>query len=192
MARRTRRLRRPPSATVVDNPVAAGAPAEIDAATDALIEKIRVEPIGTWGIFTSHGSITVQALKPDNTYRTQPLDGTEEFTFGGLYLGKRGKLIFQFHPIDPVYKAYELDESKVFSSVKPAADAPTFEARICKALGLGDEIEWGDAGVGFAMARSQFKAKFLKALAEQEKQAEKIKLAENIERKETNPLWGMF
>jgi hypothetical protein len=158
----------------------------VDLAVTAAIGQVMAQPIADWGIFTTLGPIAVSAKKPDGTYRTVPLAGTEEFTFSGMYVGKRGGMIFTFTPIDPTYTAFEFPADKVFTSV------PALEHMVIKALGGNVDAVFDRPGEGYAAALSQFRAKHRKVVVAEKKAEQVAKIEENVERQKANPLWGMF
>ena len=168
----------------------------LDPAVEAMIDAIRSQPIDDWGIFITKGPTTAQAKKPDATYRTVPLIGTEEFVFAGLRMGKRGKLIFEFRPIDPTYMLFEWDEDKVFDTVVSAVidtESLLFEERIEAALGFVDNADSFDRpGDVFKLARSRFCAAFRKKIVFAKKEAEAQLHKANEDRMAENPLFGLF
>jgi hypothetical protein len=159
---------------------------ETTPAIQAMIDSINSHDGSLWGLFTPNGPVTAQAQKPDKTYRTQPLNGDEEFTFNRIYMGKRGKLIFQFTPIDPAYQHYEFAEDKVFQAV------PALESHIVKALGGNEGLAFDQPGEGFLAAASLFRANFKRTLEEEKRRAEEAKIKESKDRIENNPIWGIF
>jgi hypothetical protein len=159
---------------------------EPDPAIDALITAIETQPIADWGIFSTGSPITAQAKKQDGTYRTVPLAGTEEFVFAGLHMGKRGKMIFQFRPIDPLYALYEFDETKVFEAV------PALEAQIVGAINPKLKDPFDLPGEAYAAARSGFCAAFRRRVVEEKKMAEVELIKDNEKRQNENPIFGMF
>lgn len=187
MARRVRKARRgsPPNDDgSAAGPVGATEP-ENDPAVDALIATITTQPMEDWGIFSTGKPFTAQARKPDGNFRTVPLEGSEEFTFSGLRMGKRGKLIFEFNPVDPTYTRYEFDEEKVFVAV------PALEEWMLKALGMETEV-FDRPGEAWAAGSSRFRANFRRAKVVEEKKAEEEKLQKDADRMANNPLFGMF
>jgi hypothetical protein len=160
---------------------------EVSPAIEAMIARVKEQPIADWGIFTTGKPATVQGKKADGTYRTVPYEGTEEFAFCDLRMGKRGKMIFAFRPIDPMYEQIELDEEKVFIAV------PAFEAFIAKAIDAScDPAIFDGEGNAYRFARSKYIKAFgvaAKNLA-QRAEDEKKQAAEN--RAIEDPRWGSF
>ena len=136
----------------------------IEAVTDALVSKEIV--------VTLQAPTKAQVKRPDGSYRTQSLTGSEEFMLKGLRGGKRSDLIFEFVPVDTQpYVQMEMGEKNAFEAFEG------FEAEMIALIGREEE-SWNKAKNGFV------------------KDFKRAKVAEVEEANETNysdnPLFGAF
>lgn len=71
-------------------------------------------------VFELNEPLTVTVTKADGTYRKKAMIGGEEFTASSAYLGKKGNIIFVFHPNGPAeFKTMELSELEARRSLMP-------------------------------------------------------------------------
>lgn len=132
-------------------------------------------------VFSPPGPIQMSALLVAGGYKTAPITGDTEMTFSGVRMGKRGKLIFEFAPVEPgEFKQLEMDEAKVFDTF------PALEELAKRAIGGADSMASFSALTGAFMADLRRK-----------REREAVKAKQEAERSEQehysdHPDWGLF
>lgn len=82
------------------------------------------------------GAPQASILMPDDTYKTKPVFGGQELFFKDVRVGKSGKIIFSFTPVDDMpWKQCEWDAAKLDQAV------PLFGGALCEKLGYTNLIE---------------------------------------------------
>jgi len=105
---------------------------------DKLYERV-IDTINTalkGAVFTVEGAPQASVLLPDDTYRTKPVFGDQELFFKDVRVGKSGKILFSFTPVDDApWKQCEWDAAHLDQAI------PLFASNACEKLGYANLIE---------------------------------------------------
>jgi hypothetical protein len=181
MARSPRRRRVTPKSSWLVDPDAS-VNDEVSVGTKALLEALNTH-IDKQKILTLIAPTQMQALNQSGEYKTIPITATDEMTFSNARMGKRGKIIFAFEPVEPGdHKQLELDEARV-------AAVRDFESMAKRALGASEEQIATRSFSELAGAYMKSVKKHIEAEKQHAIEAEKRK---QMEMHSKDPNWGLF